>query len=536
MIVTLLDGGIGNQLFQYAAGRRLAHKLKTKLKMDLSKCEAEKSLHHGSYRLDNFNIEENFSTAKDLKNIGTKKGLRLIKEDPAAKVPGVFMPEVLKLPDNTFLSGWWQSEKYFADIEKIIRREFTLKNPLHENSIRWKEKILAAENSVSLHIRHGDYLTPMWRNHTGILPMDYYITCVNEFKRILPNFTIFIFSDDLNWAEKNLNFGVPTEFVKGCEIDVEELYLMSLCKHNITANSSFSWWGAWLNKNPDKKVFSPYPWHKRGWGGDTIIPDSWNKVAVDFDRNPHLELPPTLSVILFAENGMKNIQFTISSILSQADKNIEFLIIDSTNDGTEKILREFVGKANINYLKISHNSGKNFAWNQGIKCVRGEYVLLLTANDFLIPQTSALLNQIVFQYFQMRTNNREKYVTSENYGEINPNIICSVQNLEENELGSLNVNELPGKRFSIKVDEPFQNLKALSELKIPSAQKLSMLAGRQINNFFNTKFFKREFLIDNEIYFDEKLAEDAELFFLANAFMHSENIIFIPQVFSGQVR
>ena len=382
MIISLLDGGIGNQLFQYAAGRRLAHKLNTKFKMDLSKCEAEKSLHHGAYKLGYFNIKENFSTANDLKNINTKKGLRLIKEDPAAKIPGAFMPEVLKLPDNIFLSGWWQSEKYFKDIEKIIRREFTLKNPLHENSAQWKKKILSVENSVSLHIRHGDYLTPMWRNHTGILPMDYYITCVNEFKRIFPDFTLFVFSDDLNWAEENLNFGVPIEFVKDCELDVEELYLMSLCKHNITANSSFSWWGAWLNQNPDKKVFSPYPWHKRGWGGDTIIPETWNKIQVDFNKNPHLELPPSLSIIFFAENDSANLQNAISSIIAQQDKNFELMIVDATSDGNEKFLRQFVNHENVNFLKVNRSDTKYSAWNKAMYCVRGEYVLFCPKQQF----------------------------------------------------------------------------------------------------------------------------------------------------------
>lgn len=536
MIVSLLDGGIGNQLFQYAAGRRLAHKLNTKFKMDLSKCEAEKSLHHGAYKLGYFNIKENFSTANDLKNINTKKGLRLVKEDPAAKIPGVFIPEVLKLPDNIFLSGWWQSEKYFSDIEKIIRREFTLKNPLHENSAQWRKKILSVENSVSLHIRHGDYLTPMWRNHTGILPMDYYVTCVNEFKRFLPNFTLFVFSDDLDWAEKNLNFGVPIEFVKNCELDVEELYLMSLCKHNITANSSFSWWGAWLNQNPNKKIFSPYPWHKRGWGGDTIIPESWNKVQVDFNKNPHLELPPTLSIIFYAENNSADLQTAVSSIVAQQDKNFELMIVDATADGSENFLRQLAVHENVNFLKVSRSIGKYAAWNKAIDCVRGEYVLFLNGNDFIMSETTILLNHILYGNFQMRVNNPEKYISSESYGANNPNIICSTQKILEDGAGTVTIPALPNKKFLLKTDSQFKDLKNFTEIKISGAQKLSALASGQINNFISTKFFKREFLNQNNIRFDEKLSADSELFFLANAFIHSENIFVMPQIFGGSLK
>lgn len=531
MIITLLDGGIGNQLFQYAAGRRLAKKLKTKLKLDLRKCEVEKSLHHGAYKLKYFNVEENFATEKDF-----QKNLRVIKEDPGAKIPGVFMPEVLKLPDNIFLSGWWQSEKYFSDIEKTIRREFTLKNPLHENSAQWKKKILSVENSVSLHIRHGDYLTPMWRNHTGILPMDYYVTCVNEFKRFLPNFTLFMFSDDLDWAEKNLNFGVPIEFVKNCELDVEELYLMSLCKHNITANSSFSWWGAWLNQNPDKKVFSPYPWHKRGWGGDTIIPESWNKVQVDFNKNPHLELPPTLSIIFFAENNSAGLQAAFSSIVAQQDKNFELTIVDATADGSENFLRQLAIHENVNFLKVSQSIGKYAAWNKAIDCVRGEYVLFLDGNNFIMSETTILLNRILYGIFQMRTNNPEKYVSSESYGANNPNIICSTQKILEDSAGTVTIPALPDKKFLLKTDAQFKDLKNFTEIKISGAQKLSALVNGQINNFISTKFFKREFLNQNNIRFDEKLGADSELFFLANAFMHSENIFVMPQIFSGGLK
>ena len=229
MIISQIGGGTGNQLFQYAAGRRLAHKLNTELKLNVTNNYQDKLR---PYSLNLFNVKENFATAEEiqrLKNLrqGTSIG---IERDTAAYK---FQPEVLDYPDDVWLHGAWENEKYFADIADILRHEFTLKNPLSESAQRWKEKILSCECSVSMHFRHGDF---MYHNADifALVPLEYYYECINQLSQQQKNFTVFVFSNNLKWCKENLQLGVPTEFVEGDGLqDVEELYLMSLCKQHV---------------------------------------------------------------------------------------------------------------------------------------------------------------------------------------------------------------------------------------------------------------------------------------------------------------
>lgn len=233
MIAVHIMGGLGNQLFQYATARCLAYKNKTTLKFETSECNSQDVAgSHFRYRLNNFNIEENFITLDEALKLE-----RVVEKDHK-----VFYPEILSLKDNIFLHGYWGHEEYFKEVENILREELTPKNHLGKISKKWKEKILSAECPVSIHVRHGDYLNPLIRHESGILPMQYYEDCVAELKKNF-NLTVFIFSDDLQWMKNNFRLEAPTEFVEGCESDIDELFLMSYCKHNIIANSTFSWWG-----------------------------------------------------------------------------------------------------------------------------------------------------------------------------------------------------------------------------------------------------------------------------------------------------
>ena len=116
------------------------------------------------------------------------------------------MPEVLNYPDNVWLHGYWENEKYFADIADILRREFTLKNPLSESARRWKKKILSCECSVSMHFRHGDFMEYK-QDIFALLPLEYYYECVNRLKQQEKNFTVFVFSNNLKWCKENLRVG-----------------------------------------------------------------------------------------------------------------------------------------------------------------------------------------------------------------------------------------------------------------------------------------------------------------------------------------
>ena len=512
-------------MFSYALGRFLAHKNKTALKFDITNDSNPNILQHEHYRLGVFNIKENFATVEEIQranHVREKRG-------------GAFDKNILKLPDNTLIEGLWQCEKYFGEIADIIRKDFTLKDSLQKNSATWKKKILSAKNSVSIHVRHGDYISPANRYIQGVLRKDYYQTAIDELKKFYPDMTIFIFSDDLDWTRENFNFDVPTEFVENCERDVDEIYLTSLCKHNIIANSTFSWWGAWLNQNPDKKVFAPTPWIRSGAWPD-IIPASWIKIPVDYDKNLQLDFPPIVSIILFVDDGNKNFSATLSSIFKQNfpyPEIYEVVIVDAT---TNNFCRNFAANKNVTLIKAAPTTEKFSAWNMGLVSAKGELILFLTGDDFIFDNTMLLIANVWEYNFRKKFPSRKNFISYKNFNTVSPEIISSVQKISEDDFGTLNIQALKDKKFSLRTDEQFKNLKEFMEFKISNTQKVMMLASQQINNSIGTKFFKREFLTDNEIYFDENLGDDTELFFLISAFMHGEDIIFIPQIFSGELK
>lgn len=270
MIIVKLIGGLGNQMFQYALGRHLAKKNKAELKLDISGFETYKK---HKYSLNHFNIIENIATAQEVRrykkyDTQTKIGkvfnlieyLKPLKLRAYIKEPYFYgyFPEVLNLKDNIYLDGFWQSEKYFSAIEKIIRREFTIKEAPDAGLLR----AITASNSVSLHVRRTDYVTnPRVLNTYYSCSVDYYDRAINKIKQAINQPHFFIFSDDIDWAKNNLKLDAPTTFVEhGAEKNYQDLILMSKCRHNIIANSSFSWWGGWLNKNPEKIVITPEKW------------------------------------------------------------------------------------------------------------------------------------------------------------------------------------------------------------------------------------------------------------------------------------
>ena len=536
MIIAKLFGGLGNQMFQYAAGRYLAYKHNTNLKLDITAFKPVEGNPINYYQLNEFNIQENFATVEEVEN------LPLVKETTFFE----FIPEVLNSPDNVVLNGAWQSYKYFGQkagvsspIENILRKELTLKNPLGKNSAAWEKKILAAECAVSCHIRRGDYMTPIFRAGSGSIPFAYYYDCINKLKNSCPQISLFVFSDDLNFVKNNFKFDVPVEFVEGCENNYEEIYLMSLCKHNIIANSTFAWWGAWLNKNPDKKIFTPSPWQRGGWMEGEIVPNEWEKIPVDFDENPPYS--STLSIIVHVENNAQTIAFALQSIMSQNMKDFEVIVISSAVDGSDKICRQLAANRNFTFIKTSHLADKYAAFNKGIECARGDYVIFLNGNDFIISNMIVFLAQTLTELFTNQIKgSHQKYISYENFvSEYAPNIFCCTQQIIETEDGNLSIGGVADKKFSIQVDARFQDLKGVTEFSISDRDKMILLATNQLNNSLGTKFFKRNFLNENKIRFDETLMRrggGSELKFLMDAFMYSEKISFIPQPFFGSLK
>lgn len=191
-----------------------------------------------------------------------------------------FDPEVLYQQGKTIV-GIWQAEAYFKDIKELIVSEFEFRTPADEKNRELIEKIVNS-NSVSIHVRRGDYLNDRWKNILGVIRGTlYYDNAVNFISDKVKNPQYFVFSDDLKWAEDNLKLDncIYVNHNKGRNSYVD-MYLMSLCKHNIIANSTFSWWAAWLNKNKEKIVTIPEKWII-GKNCEQMYPAQWVKIKVE---------------------------------------------------------------------------------------------------------------------------------------------------------------------------------------------------------------------------------------------------------------
>jgi hypothetical protein len=295
MIITKLIGGMGNQLFQYAVGKALAVKNNTDLLFDITGYNHQSGfITPREYALKYFQIEEHFATSDDLKIFGKQEGSfigRRIQNIPqkyfGIKNPKVFQEskhsfqkELLLLGDNIYLEGYWQTEKYFQDIADIIRKEFTLKKEFSVDDQEITQHIQNS-NGISLHVRRGDYVSsPKANAHHGTCSPEYYASAIRLITVNIPDPHFFVFSDDIDWCKNNLKFNDPVTFVSDGKLkDYEELMLMSYCKHNIIANSSFSWWGAWLNKNQQKKVIAPKTWvQNTSVNISDVVPEKWRKI------------------------------------------------------------------------------------------------------------------------------------------------------------------------------------------------------------------------------------------------------------------
>lgn len=283
MIITKLIGGLGNQMFQYAVGRSLAYANNTELKLDISGYNNQKGITPRSYMLNIFNIQSNYANEKEIHKFrGNNIFLRILKISSYIKEKQFYFdPKILIVKDNSYLDGYWHSEKYFKEIEQIIRKEFTLKD---KPDVTNRKMISYINNcdSVSIHIRRGDYVFDKKTNKFhGICSLGYYLKAVALVAKKVKNPQFFIFSDDPIWTKQNLHLKFPCVYVDHNvgRKDYEDMRLMSKCKHNIIANSSFSWWGAWLNNNLDKIVVAPKQWfHDKSINTRDLIPESWIRI------------------------------------------------------------------------------------------------------------------------------------------------------------------------------------------------------------------------------------------------------------------
>lgn len=266
LIIIKLTGGLGNQMFQYATGRSLAEIKNTELKIDKTSYEInDPNTTPRKYELNNFNIIENFIEKKEVNNF--KKKSRLSKILPGSyyyirEKKYCFNKNIFNIKGNIYLDGYWQSEKYFMNIKNLIKEEFKLRVAPNKKNNDLIDKIQST-NAVAIHIRRGDYVTDLEINKFhGICSINYYKKGIDIINNIIPNVHYYIFSDDPEWSKKNLVIDTAVDYINHNSPDEGylDLRLMRYCKHFIIANSSFSWWGAWLSDYKNKIVIAPKKW------------------------------------------------------------------------------------------------------------------------------------------------------------------------------------------------------------------------------------------------------------------------------------
>jgi hypothetical protein len=293
MIIVRLWGGLGNQMFQYAMARRLAYVNGDILKLDTGWFGRQARVDTPrQYELSVFALAADIAAggeSRRLRGVDIRQWPKVAKRLLAAAGHAApksyvlerhfqFDPEILCLKGDVYLDGYWQSEKYFLDAADVIRNDFTLKSPPDAaNAVVLRE--IEGCVSVSLHFRRGDYVTNAnaASNH-GTASLDYYAAAIEAITARVPAQHFFVFSDDQEWVKRNFKIDFPVTYIEGngAEKAYEDMRLMSACRHHIIANSSFSWWGAWLGANSDKIVTAPRRWFQNS-NADTryLLPEGW---------------------------------------------------------------------------------------------------------------------------------------------------------------------------------------------------------------------------------------------------------------------
>ena len=286
MVIVKIIGGLGNQMFQYAYAKAL-HQKGYIVKIDLSAFKTYNL--HGGYQLDKYQIDLEASTKKEndkfRKNTFSSKILRRLGIDfskMSQEKNLLFDNRFLEIENNNYIEGYFQCEKYFKSIREIILKQFTANQEVSDYTKEIENKIKNSQSSCSLHIRRGDFVNNTNISIHGVCDIEYYMKAIQFLEEKVANLNYFIFSDDIEWVKDNLAIENAI-YIESKEkrIPHEDIYLMSLCSHNIIANSSFSWWGAWLNQNENKIVIAPKRWFaddEMQKQADDIVCEEWIKL------------------------------------------------------------------------------------------------------------------------------------------------------------------------------------------------------------------------------------------------------------------
>ena len=292
MITSQLTGGLGNQMFQFALGRVVSLRNNVTLKLDISSFTSSLAIDTPrQYELDVFKVSAELASEQECKSLGLPNPVTLtlnrylhtqLNPYPKSLIregSHRYHPEIFNRAGDIYLSGYWQTEKYYTGYEKIIRQDFSRRTHPTSAKNRLLRHQIEGCTSVSIHVRRGDYVTnPAANAFHGTCDLGYYHRAMKHVEQYVKNPTYFVFSDDAEWAAKHIVSSHKTVYISHNTGHAahEDMRLMASCHHNIIANSSFSWWGAWLNDNPGKIVIAPKKWFRdKKTSTKDLIPITW---------------------------------------------------------------------------------------------------------------------------------------------------------------------------------------------------------------------------------------------------------------------
>lgn len=283
MIIVQLKGGLGNQLFQYAAGFSLALHKKCQLKVDCN--YLGKDVVVGSLReleLKNFKIEVEIASQDEI-NFFFNKDTLLQKLIPPYKrfvykeANFTYDTKFFESRESLYLKGYRQSEKYFSICKNNLLSKLQIKEEIGLDYLSLSKEF-KKDKSVALHVRRGDYLQKEALRFHGVLDASYYNSALKKINSKIENPTLYVFSDDINWVKQNLHLPKNVMYVTNemSKTAISDFHLISSCKHQIIANSTFSWWAAYLNPNPNKIVIAPKKWFNNApYDTRDLFPPDW---------------------------------------------------------------------------------------------------------------------------------------------------------------------------------------------------------------------------------------------------------------------
>jgi hypothetical protein len=293
VLLVKLQGGLGNQMFQYAFGLSLSQKLNSRLYFDLSFYnETDNQLTKRNYELTIFPAKVKIADDKLINRFLRPTFVRKIMNKLGAGITHIYRENTLKFNKQIFdvkspvyIEGFWQSERYFKFNEALIRKCFNFNAPLNQESAKLSVQLAGQVNTVSVHVRRGDYVTSKTTNELhGVCSVNYYMKAIALIKKRLRSVHFYFFSDDVQWVSENLLSNIDNYTLvqnNAGDESWQDMALMSKCRHHIIANSSFSWWGAWLNPDKGKIVIAPKDWFNKKtdyFDDRDIVPWNWMKI------------------------------------------------------------------------------------------------------------------------------------------------------------------------------------------------------------------------------------------------------------------